>query len=230
MCGQSQWCEHFGPHEVAIALARRPRDHVIEDAVAKVRVVIALAWRRDRVAVAQNRFIPGRRAIRLVLVEELVMERQPCGVVCHPSHRCRVRTADSNLDLGVAEVVVDRPIEIDQPALLQDHQPGGSDRLRDGRQRVKRVRCSGDAVLTVGPAEALFPHDASVARHGHRHRRHLPLGHLLRISSRTPANEEAGGVTPCAVRTEPRRHIVSSSFPIVATPGTGKVSACGGRD
>src|SRR3712207_8638983 len=45
------------------------------------------------------------------------------------------RISDPGADAGLTEVVIDGAVQVEQAALFEDHEPGGRDRLGDGRDR-----------------------------------------------------------------------------------------------
>ncbi len=181
--------EDFLAHKVGILLAAGALDDVVDHAVAEIAVLKPLAGGRHQVAVAADRFVARGRAQRFVGVKELVVQRQARGVVGHAAQGGFGRAADAGLQLGFAQVVVGRLVQLELLALDEHHQAGGRDRLGDRGHRVERVLAGGHAVLAIGPAEALLPDDLAVLGHGHGDRRHVgfdqrfgdPLAHRIEL-------------------------------------------------
>ena len=153
-------------HEIGVGYARDTGDDVVEDAVAQVGIPVLFAGRQHQLAVAPDGLLPGRGHIRLVLIEEVIVQRQAAGVAGHAANGGLVGIAGAGRDLGVAEIVVDRAVQVDQAPLHEHHQTGGSDRLGYGGQRVEHMGSSQDALLAVGPAKALLPEHLALPRHG----------------------------------------------------------------
>jgi len=155
--------EHFFAHEVRVAASGLARDHVVENAVTEIRVLIVFARRRDQVGVTEDGLIHRRAAVGLVLVEELVVERQSGGVVGDAAQGGGSGVAGAGADLGGAEIVVGGLVEVDAAAFGEDHESGGGDGLGDGGKRIEGVVRGGCPVLAVRPAEPFFPDDLAVA-------------------------------------------------------------------
>src|SRR6185503_12720869 len=109
---------------------RHSLDYIIKNAVAEVRILMLLAGRRHAISIAPNGFVARRRTIWLVLVKELVVQRQSRSVIGYAAHRGVGRVAHSDLYLHLAEIIVDRAIEINLAALFQNHQSGRGDGFR----------------------------------------------------------------------------------------------------
>ena len=97
------------------------------------------------------------------------MERQASGVAGYPAHRGLRRVTHSGLEFGLAEVVIDGSVQVDQAPLYQDHQACGCERLGDRGQGIRGVFGSRDVSLTIGQAEPFLPHDRAITSDGHGH-------------------------------------------------------------
>jgi flagellar motor protein MotB len=69
------------------------------------------------VAVTPNRLFRDWRSHHLVGIEELEVERQAGGMVGHLTDGRLFRTGDAKPDPGIAKIVVDRAVKIEQAAL-----------------------------------------------------------------------------------------------------------------
>ena len=107
------------------------------------------------------------------------MQRQTGRMIGHAAYRGVGGVAHAGHQLDVAQVVVDRLVEIDLPALDERHQPRCRDGLGNRGQRVHGVLVGGAAILSIGPAEAFLPEDLAFAGDGDGQRRDAAVGQCV---------------------------------------------------
>jgi hypothetical protein len=121
----AEWLEHGSLHVGWERLSSHIGDHVVKQAVAQVRVLVPLAGGGDEVGVAGAGVGKGRAAeLRLVIEEELVMQRHP-GSVVGDTPDCRgCGIVRAGVEAATwRQVALDRLVEIDQATLDKQRQP-----------------------------------------------------------------------------------------------------------
>ena len=70
----------------------------------------------------QDGLLEGRSRVRLILIEEVVVQRQPRGVVRNATNRRAIGgvARGSGVELGGAEVAVEGGVEVDEATLDED--------------------------------------------------------------------------------------------------------------
>ena len=70
----------------------------------------------------QDGLLEGRARVGLILVEEVVVQRQPRGVVRNATNRRAIGgvASGAGVELGGAEVVVEGAVEVDEATLDED--------------------------------------------------------------------------------------------------------------
>jgi hypothetical protein len=161
---QSEGEEDLLTEEVVVARPRGAGDDISEDAVAQVGVPEAFARGGHQVPVAHDRLVHGRRTRRLVGVEEVVVHGETGGVIGNPANGRLAGVAHPGPEPSLAEVVVNRPIQVDHAALDQDHERRRREGLGHRGDGVQRVLGGRDHPLPVRQPEPLLPQDLPIAR------------------------------------------------------------------
>src|SRR6266700_6213835 len=143
--------------KVGIAFPGKPRNNFTEQAISQVGVLETLARSSHQVAIAPNRITHWWRQVRFILIEKLVMEWQSRCMVSDTANGRLFNIAYPCVQFAVPKIVVDGVIKVEQSALLEDHQCGRGNRLRDGGQRIERVWRRGDSALPISPPKSLLP-------------------------------------------------------------------------
>src|SRR5215469_399608 len=99
--------------KVRIAFPREPRNDFTQQTIPQVRVLEALAGSGHQLAIAPNRLTHGRRQVRLILIEELVMEWQPRSMISHTPNGRLLNITYPCVQFAVSEVVVDGVIKVE---------------------------------------------------------------------------------------------------------------------
>jgi hypothetical protein len=160
-----QRIEDAGLHELPVRLSGRLLDDHAEQEVTGVRVERALARRErqrlvcDEVEDLARRHAQQRRSADLhdpVGADAAGVREQ----LAHRHRRPRPRRA--------VDVRGDRGVEPDFPVLHEQHDRGGGELLRDGRQLEHRVGIERRFGLEVGEAVRFREHDPTAVDHGDR--------------------------------------------------------------
>lgn len=106
------------------------------------------------------------RAVGVLRGAGEIERREPGHVRREPAHGRAPRIPGWAHELRSAEIGVCRSVQVEAPALDEDHRGGRGDRLGDRRQIERRVRGGGHPSLAIGEAEPLLPHDRVTARDG----------------------------------------------------------------
>lgn len=167
--GHPQRFEDVLLHESGVRLSGHPGDDMSEDPVPEIRIRIGLARRAGQDPVLPDGFVHVRSALGLVRVEKIPVHREAGRVIDQVFHGGAGGAPDVGSEFRRSEVVVNRSVEIDDPPLNEDHEPGRRHGLGERRQGKHGVRRHGRLPIAAGGPEALLPDDFPVLGHGHGH-------------------------------------------------------------
>src|SRR5262245_28336929 len=111
--GEAELQKNLFAHEVLVGASGHACDHIIEHTEAEVGVFEFFAGRGDEIAVAQNGLVHRGTAIRLVDIEELIVQRQARRVIGHTANGCLGGVTDAGAELDGSEIVIYGAVEID---------------------------------------------------------------------------------------------------------------------
>jgi hypothetical protein len=139
-----------------VARSRRPRNDVLENPVAEIRVNVAAARRAAEKRIALDELFDWLRLTR----EEWPKVRGQAGRVAQHAPHGRFRRVVSG-DSRVPKIVVRLAVECELPVFYERHDGGRRKWFRDRRERVRGLRCGLNQLLAIRPAESGLPQNLS---------------------------------------------------------------------